>query len=246
MTAFFVMFSAGPAVLHTGAAARAAEPPRPETATTPAQKAKQHYLRGEAYFKSKNFSEAMDEYQKGYLEKPDPVFIFNIAQCQRLLGNSAAAIEFYQRYLKEAPDGPGRPVAEKEIAELRGPAQPAVASQPETSAPPVPPGPIVPLPAAEPPAPAVAAAPPPAATPATTAATEASPATPPELPAAPAPEASPSAPNYVSALAYPAEPPVYKRWYFWTAIGVLLLSTVIVASATSSNRPSCDIGRTCK
>jgi len=246
MTAFFVMFSAGPAVLHTGATARAAETPPTAAAVTPAQKAKQHYLRGEAYFKSKNFSEAMDEYQKGYLEKPDPVFIFNIAQCQRLLGNSAAAVEFYQRYLKEAPDGPGRPVAEREIAELRPP-QPDGASPAETPAPAVPPpGPIVPLPAAEQPAPAMAAAPPPAAPPPAAAAPESSPSPPSPLPAAPLPAASPSSSVDLSAQAQPGEPPVYKRWYFWTAIGVLVLSTVIVASATSSSRPSCDVGRTCK
>jgi len=245
VTAFFVMFSAGPAVLHTGAAARAAETSPAEAAATPAQKAKQHYLQGEAYFKSKNFSEAMDEYQKGYLEKPDPVFIFNIAQCQRLLGNSSAAVEFYQRYLKEAPDGPGRPVAEREIAELRGPSQVEAAAPPETAAPQPPTGPIVPLPAAAPPAPA-AAAPPPAAPPPMAAAPEAAPATPPALPEAPAPAASESSPVLVSAQAQQSEPPVYKRWYFWTAIGVLVLSTVIVASATSSNRPSCDLGRTCK
>src|SRR3569623_1278330 len=164
LTVFFVMFFAGPATLvaAAGATDRAAETAPATAQATPAQRAKQHYLRGEAYFKSKNFSEAMDEYQKGYLEKPDAVFIFNIAQCQRLLGNSSAAVEFYQRYLGEAPDGPGRPVAEKEIAELRGPAQPAVAAPPETSAPPVPPGTIVPHTAAAPPAPPVAAAPPPA------------------------------------------------------------------------------------
>ena len=250
MTAFFVMFSAAPVALQSGAAALAAETSPAEPPATPAQKAKRHYLQGEAYFKSKNFSEAMDEYQKGYLEKPDPVFIFNIAQCQRLLGNSAAAVEFYQRYLREAPNGPGRPVAEKEIAELRGPAPPETAVATVTpptaepvpearaqAAPPVPPGPIVPLPGAAPvvaPA-AAAAAPEPAA---------AAPATPPApLPAA---SASPSAPVYVAAQAQPAEPPVYKRWYFWTAIGVLVLSTVIVASATSSNRPNCDAGRICK
>jgi len=244
VTAFFVMFSAGPAVLHTTATAGAAETPPTAAAVTPAQRAKQHYLRGEAYFKSKNFSEAMDEYQKGYLEKPDPVFIFNIAQCQRLLGNGAAAVEFYQRYLKEAPDGPGRPVAEREIAELRPP-QPEGAPAPEPSTPPVaPPGPIVPLPAADQPV-AAAAVPPPAAPPPAPAEPEAAASPPSPLPAAPMPAANPSAVD-LSAQAQPGEPPVYKRWYFWTAIGVLVLSTVIVASATSSSRPSCDVGRTCK
>jgi len=246
LAAFFVMFSAGPAAVRTGAAARAAEGSSAEAPATPAQKAKQHYLQGEAYFKSKNFSEAMDEYQKGYLEKPDPVFIFNIAQCQRLLGNSSAAIEFYQRYLKEAPNGPGRPVAEREIAALRGPSQPETPAAEAAVVPPapaVPPGPIVPLPAA--PVTATApAAPPPAAPPPEPVRPQVTEA-PPPLPAAPMP-ANPSAPVYVATQAQPTEPPVYKRWYFWTAIGVLVLSTVIVASATSSNRPACDAGRVCK
>src|SRR3569623_107591 len=154
LTVFFVMFFAGPATLvaAAGATDRAAETAPATAQATPAQRAKQHYLRGEAYFKSKNFSEAMDEYQKGYLEKPDAVFIFNIAQCQRLLGNSSAAVEFYQRYLREAPNGPGRPVAEKEIAELRGAAPPetppaAEAAAPQGQpAPSIPAGPVVPLP----------------------------------------------------------------------------------------------------
>lgn len=246
LTVFFVMFSVGPAVLCTEATARAADAPPAESAATPGQRAKQHYLQGEAYFKSKNFSEAMDEYQKGYLEKPDPVFIFNIAQCQRLLGNSSAAVEFYQRYLKEAPSGPGRPVAEKEIAELRGPTQQETPPVPEAvvapqahAAPPVPPGPIVPLPTVAPVA-VAPATPPPAAPP-----PEAAPAPPPTLPVAQMP-AEQTAPVYVATQAEPTEPPVYKRWYFWTAIGVLVLSTVLVAAATSSNRPGCDVGRVCK
>jgi tetratricopeptide (TPR) repeat protein len=222
------MFSAGPAVHH----ARAAGAPPTEAASTPAQRAKQHYLRGEAYFKTKNFSEAMDEYQKGYLEKPDPVFIFNIAQCQRLLGNSAAAVDFYQRYLREAPDGPGRPVAEKEIAELRGPAPAEPVAPADQAAPP----PI----AAVPPSPAAAVAAPPSA-PAAAPAPEPAPA---PLPAPPAPAAS--APVYVAAQGQPAEPPIYKQWYFWTAVAALVVSTVIVASVTSSNRPNCDVGRVCK
>ena len=117
--------------------ARAADPPPAEAASTPAQRAKQHYQQGEAYFKAKNFSAAMEEYQRGYLDKANPVFIFNIAQCQRLLGNSAAAVEFYQRYLKEAPDGPGRPVAEKQIAELSGSTQTEPPPAPEAAAAPV-------------------------------------------------------------------------------------------------------------
>src|SRR5438552_18761209 len=98
-----------PASLH------AAEPPPDPTAL---QRAKQHYLKGEAYFKARDFSAAMGEYQSGYEEKADPVFIFNIAQCQRLLGHPAPALESYRRYLSEAPDGAGRAIAERQIQEL--------------------------------------------------------------------------------------------------------------------------------
>lgn len=99
-----------------GRAARAAEVEKP--AASAAQKAKQHYLRGEAYFKAHAFSAAMGEYLSGYEEKPDPVFIFNVAQCQRLLGHPGPALQSYRRYLKDAPEGAGRAVAEKQIAEL--------------------------------------------------------------------------------------------------------------------------------
>src|SRR4051812_531690 len=105
LTLTFVMVFGAPAPPAARAEGPAAQP-------TAAQKAKQHYLQGEAYFKSRNFSGAMEEYQNGYLEKPDPIFIFNMAQCQRLLGNRGPALEFYRRYLREAPRGAGRPIAE--------------------------------------------------------------------------------------------------------------------------------------
>jgi len=242
LTVFFVMFS----VESTGSMVRVAraadlfQPAQAEAASTPAQRAKQHYQQGEAYFKAKNFSAAMEEYQRGYLEKANPVFIFNIAQCQRLLGNTAAAVEFYQRYLKEAPDGPGRPVAEKQIAELSAPTQTEAPPPPEAAAAPLVPLPAAPAPAApEPAAPVIATTPTPAEPPAPES------AAPPPLPAA-APPAATGAPVYVSAQRQPDEKPVYKTWYFWTAVAAVVVSTVIVAAATSSNRPNCDAGRICK
>ena len=33
----------------------------------------------------------------------DPVFLYNIAQCHRLLGENAEAVRFYRRYLEAAP-----------------------------------------------------------------------------------------------------------------------------------------------
>src|SRR4051794_39696392 len=48
------------------ASLQAAESPPDPTAV---QRAKQHYLKGEAYFKARDFSAAMGEYQSGYEEK---------------------------------------------------------------------------------------------------------------------------------------------------------------------------------
>ena len=256
VTVFFVMFSTGLTVDQARAADAPPAAPAADAPATPGQRAKQHYLQGEAYFKSRNFSDAIDEYQRGYFDKPDPVFIFNIAQCHRLLGHTAAAIEFYQRYLKEAPEGPGRPVAEKQIAELSAPpALPPAVEPPapaDVTAAPAPAAPLVPLPTAVPPAapppapPAVATAPatPPAPPPA-----EPVTAAPLALPAAPPPAtatAPASAPVLISAQAQPTERPVYERWYFWTAVAALVLGTIVVAAATSPDRPNCAAGRVCK
>ncbi|HEY4187831.1 MAG TPA: tetratricopeptide repeat protein [Polyangia bacterium] len=249
LTLVFVMFSAGPVSHPASAAFPTVDPTKaPTEAPTAAQKAKQHYLQGEAYFKSRNFSDAMDEYQRGYLEKPDPVFIFNMAQCQRLLGHRAAAVEYYQRYLREAPEGPGRGVAEKQIADLQrtapadGLAAPAYGAPPPVEAAPSPP--VIPLHPVAPefsaPAPVVEA---PAAVP-DSAPSSASATSIINTPAPMPPMAA--APVYVAASAEPAPLPVYKRWWFWAGAGALFMGALLVAAEASSGRPGCDPGRICK
>jgi hypothetical protein len=43
-----------------------------------------------------------------------------------------------------------------------------------------------------------------------------------------------------------ASPPVYKRWWFWTAIGVAVAAGVVVAvTAGGAKDPGCDPGRAC-
>ena len=247
---FFVMFFAAP----TARPARAADPAQlPASAPTAAQKAKQHYQQGEAYFKSKNFSEAMDEYQKGYLERPDSVFIFNIAQCQRLLGHRESAVEFYQRYLREAPDGAGRAVAERQIAALSAPpANVSAAAAGAALSPPTPAGsttaPVAAAPGNRPgaaPEPAASAPGAGAAPPVQTA--PAAPAAGPALASASAlATPAPEAPVLLTARAAEPQRPVYERWWFWTAAAAVVVGTVIAVSASSPSRPDCGAGRICK
>ena len=71
-------------------------------------------------------------------------------------------------------------------------------------------------------------------------------AKPPPMPARPA-----TAPVDVTAppLATPSGPPVYRRWWFWTAVAATISAGVILAvtaSHASTNQPPCLTGRVCQ
>ena len=137
------------------------------------QRAKELYQEGTRYFDLGQFEKAIDAFQSGYREKPDPIFLFNIAQAYRLSGDANKALFFYKGYLRNSPKAHNRADVEQKIQALQkqvgeGPAQaphptspPTPTSTPGTDAmrPPAPP-PAAPPPLATPPA-ATAAAPPP-------------------------------------------------------------------------------------
>ena len=80
--------------------------------------ARAHSQEGDSYYKLEKYANAITEYEQAYLAKPDPSFLYNIAQCHRLMGQGAEAIKFYRRFLKDAPTAPNRAVAEKHIRDL--------------------------------------------------------------------------------------------------------------------------------
>jgi tetratricopeptide (TPR) repeat protein len=98
------------ALLPAGRSARAADP-RTESA-------REHSSQGDAYYKLEKYGNAIGEYEQAYLAKADPSFLYNIAQCHRLMGQNAEAIKFYRRFLRDAPIAPNRSVAEKHIKDL--------------------------------------------------------------------------------------------------------------------------------
>src|SRR4029079_18734020 len=97
-------------LLVAGGAARAGDPN--------AEKARAHFQQGDTYFKLDKYATALQEFEQAYLAKQDPSFLYNIAQCHRLMGNRVEAIRFYKRYLNDAPTAANRPVAEKHIPAL--------------------------------------------------------------------------------------------------------------------------------
>jgi tetratricopeptide (TPR) repeat protein len=88
-------------------------------ADDPAEKAaKRHYERGQKLYNLQKFDEALEQYQKAFEAKPLPGFLFNIAQCQRNLGDYEAAIFSYKKFLQLEPESDKREKVEALIEEL--------------------------------------------------------------------------------------------------------------------------------
>jgi tetratricopeptide (TPR) repeat protein len=81
--------------------------------------AKAHYETGVRHFDLSEYEPALAEFKEAYRNKPDPVFLYNIAQCHRKLGHVDEAITFYQSYLRRAPEAKNRDEVERRIAELQ-------------------------------------------------------------------------------------------------------------------------------
>jgi tetratricopeptide (TPR) repeat protein len=205
-------------VLLTGVgAARAADPT--------AEKARAHFQQGDTYFKLERYANALQEFEQAYLAKQDPSFLYNIAQCHRLMGKRVEAIRFYKRYLNDAPAAANRPVAEKHIRDLES----ALGAEELTGAH-VAPGPGAP--AGEP-----SGMPPPGPTQA-----------PPPVALAARPPPPPSDAMLTSpppALSQSDDRPIYTKWWFWTAVGGVVVTGLIVALLLNRD-PSCPDARTCQ
>jgi tetratricopeptide (TPR) repeat protein len=75
---------------------------------------------GAAFYHAGEFKKAIGRFEQAYALEPDPNLVFNIARCRQALGEDAAAIEDYERFLKaERADPEGRVKAEHELAALR-------------------------------------------------------------------------------------------------------------------------------
>ncbi len=169
--------------------------------------AKRHFEEGSKAFALGEFPRAIQEYRAAFNAKPDPVFLYNIAQAYRLSNDLRQALFFYKSFLSNMPDAPNRRAVEQRIRDTEA----QLAKQREiTEAPPnVPVTPAVV--ASAHPAPAVTTPPaisePPAVTP---------PPAPP--PAEPAPAVAATSAVEIT-RAPPRRTPVYKKWWLWTAVG---------------------------
>jgi tetratricopeptide (TPR) repeat protein len=217
-------------LLMSGQPSRAADPRL--------DSARAHSQMGDSYYKLEKYQNAIAEYEEAYVAKPDPSFLYNIAQCHRLMGQGAEAIKFYRRFLKDAPTAPNRAVAEKHIRDLEeaspGPSPtappPASASRPPVIAP----APVSVIPPPEPPPASLPSSP-----------TSPSPAFNPLVPTSAPMSTTPTVENGTSSTP-PESHPIYSRWWFWAGLGAVVVGGIVLIAATAKHDPPCQGGFTCQ
>lgn len=80
--------------------------------------AKAAYRRGMQHYNLDEIEQALVAFRDAYRAFEDPIFLFNIGQCQRRLGQHQAAISSFRAYLREVRDAPNRAEVEKLIEKL--------------------------------------------------------------------------------------------------------------------------------
>jgi len=243
----------GLGVVTPRAAAQKAAAERPAGDKTGTEKAREHFRSGEAFFKLEKYQEALSEYEQGYIAKSDASFLYNIAQCHRLMGNKQAALRFYKRFLSEATRVPNREIVEAHIRDLE---KALAKSHSATEAPSG--GSAGEAAIAAPTAPVAPASPPDSSSPSKSSAVATAPDTAARSPggggptsvdlSAPVPRYAPIIDDMVppDTAASSARPPIYKRWWFWTAIGAVAVAGGITTLVLVSGKgPSCEAGRIC-
>jgi len=181
--------------------------------------AKKAFSEATRYYNLNQYADALEAFKRAYWNYEDPVFLYNIAQCHRLLKHKAEAIDFYKSYLRNAPNARNRVEVQHVVAELEASLQQdrALANAP-------PEGPIQ-----------STNTPPSTAPPPTATTTEPPPSSPaPVVTTTPAP--SPR-----------AEKPMWKKAWFWGVVGgaaVVVAGVAIgVGIATSTPKdPTASLG----
>jgi tetratricopeptide (TPR) repeat protein len=179
-------------------------------ATGHAEDAKAHYQKATAHFAVGEYHDAAIEYEEAFKLKQDPAILFNAAQSFRLAGENQKALLLYNNIVKLYPGSQYAKDSKERIQKLAESGTSPPAAMPPAEPPPVAPPVAAIAPAPIAPAPAVAA---------------------------PGLAAAPSGGPAVVVSSPPAsaeDHPIYKRWWFWTGVGVVVVGAVVAGIALSS------------
>ncbi len=208
---------------------------------------KTHYDLAMALYQAQRYEDAIPEFKAAYERDPKPGLLFNLAQSYRKAGHPREAIEYYDRYLSSEPklDSEMRRKVDGYLAEARNTlaalelemkqrlAEEKAAREREREPAP---STVAPDPTAGPgPAVSPTAVSPTAVSPTAVSPTVAGPTVSRTDPAISSP---PSEPSRAS--------PVYRRWWFWTAIGggvaAAAIITGVVLATRSTGYPAVPMG----
>jgi tetratricopeptide (TPR) repeat protein len=190
---------------------------RSNDARTLFQEANAHFAVGE-------FAEAAEKFQAAYKLRPDAALLYNAAQAYRLAGNHQKALVLYKNYVQFYPKAPNQEDVRLQITKLQ---EIVAASESAKTAPPTSTAEHVqPIRSSGGTSPESTRSAPSAT---------ASPGTQPEASAQPAPTAATS--TEVTATRAEKKTPVYKKWWLWTIVGVVVAGAV-VAGAVVATTPS--------
>jgi tetratricopeptide (TPR) repeat protein len=92
--------------------------PRALFADEGAAEAKRLYLSGTKHFDLGEYQQALEDFKSAYRVRDEPVLLYNIAQCERLLGHNEEAMRSYKAYLRRSPTAPNRDEVEAKITAL--------------------------------------------------------------------------------------------------------------------------------
>jgi len=203
--------------------------------------AKEAYTEGKRQYDLGEYDAALAAFKKAYLNYEEPVFLFNIAQCYRALGDKPSAVRTYRAFLRNWPKAPNRDQVERIVGQL----ETAIAQDASVKAAPPPDT----LPPANTPPPKPAEKPAMAsATPTPAPSTTAPPPATVEEPK-PAPKAKPAPPPKDELAGMVEVEPNFDRpsgsskplkWWAWTLIavgiaGVAAAAAIIAVTQTSSS-----------
>ena len=82
------------------------------------QEAKARFVSGQSHYNLNEFAEALLDFKEAYRLLPDPVFLYNLGQCERQLGHLEEAVRFYRSFLREQPKAPNRQEVVHKIDEM--------------------------------------------------------------------------------------------------------------------------------
>lgn len=92
---------------------------RDDAFDTAEERAQEHVEKARASFKKGDYQASIDNLNAAYVLLPRPIYLFNIAQSYRRMGNRPAAISFYERFVEADPTNSFVGEARNAILELK-------------------------------------------------------------------------------------------------------------------------------